>query len=50
VYYGSDKEIAEEAISNLIDNYSLPTPEGMKDTEWKTNILISAARQVQQSM
>lgn len=49
-YYGSDKEVAEEAMDNLITNYLLPTPEGMKDSEWKLNILTSAARQVQQSM
>ncbi|HQF57594.1 MAG TPA: extracellular solute-binding protein [Candidatus Magasanikbacteria bacterium] len=49
-YYGSDKNIAEEAINNLISNYLLPTPEGLKENEWKINILNSAARQVQQSM
>lgn len=49
-YYGSDKDVAEEAISNLIENYLLPTPEGMKEVEWKMNILSSAVRQVQQSM
>ena len=49
-YYGSDKDVAEEAIGNLIDNYLLPIPEGKSDSEWKMSILSSAVRQVQQSM